>query len=197
MRWPALTLVAVAVPGQMATAQLAGLPAVAGLDAFVAGSLLYALLGTNRHLSVGADSTIAPLLATGVASVAAAGASGYGTVMAVTALLVGGLLVAAGLCRLGWISELLSTPVITGVLAGIAVEIVVRQIPVILGVSGGGTTTIDRIRQVTGQLSHVNGWSVGIDGHDGQDQRGQRPRQPVADALGRGDDGQDPDGDAH
>ena len=88
-----LTLVAVALPGQMATAQLANLPAVAGLYAFVAGSLMYALLGANRHLSVGADSTIAPLLATGVAAVAAAGTSGYGSVMAFTALLVGALLV--------------------------------------------------------------------------------------------------------
>jgi sulfate permease, SulP family len=157
-----LTLVAVAVPGQMATARLAGLPAVAGLYAFIAGSLVYALVGTNRHLSVGADSTIAPVLAVGVASVAAAGASGYGTVMAFTALLVGGLLVAVGLCRLGWISEFLSTPVITGVLAGIAVEIIIRQVPVILGVKSGGSTTIDQIRQVAGQLSHVNGWSVGI-----------------------------------
>src|SRR6202167_4836669 len=157
-----LTLVAVAVPGQMATARLTGLPAVAGLYAFVVGSLVYALLGTNRHLSVGADSTIAPVLATGVASLAVAGTSGYGTVMAFTALLVGGLLVAACLCRLGWISELLSTPVITGVLAGIAVEIIVRQIPVILGVNSGGATTVDRIREVAGQLSHINGWSVSI-----------------------------------
>ncbi len=82
--------------------------------------------------------------------------------IAFVALLVGGVLIAAGLFRLGWISEFLSTPVITGVLAGIAVEIVVRQIPVILGVSGGGTTTVDRIGQVAGQLGHINGWSVGI-----------------------------------
>jgi sulfate permease, SulP family len=157
-----LTLVAIAIPGQMATARLAGLPAVAGLYTFVAGSLVYAVAGTNRHLSVGADSTIAPLLATGVAAVAAAGTSGYVTVMAFTAVVVGALLVAAGLCRLGWISEFLSTPVITGVLAGIAVEIVVRQLPAILGVSGGGTTTIGQIRQVAGQLGHINGWSVGI-----------------------------------
>ncbi len=150
-----LTLVAVAVPGQMATARLAGLPAVVGLYAFVAGSLFYALLGTNRYLSVGADSTIAPVLATGVASLAVAGTAGYGAVMAFTALLVGGLLVAVGLCRLGWIPEFLSTPVITGVLAGIAVEIIVRQIPAILGVTPGGTTTVDRIREVAGQLSHV------------------------------------------
>lgn len=157
-----LTLVAVALPGQMATARLAGLPAVAGLYAFIAGSLVYALVGTNRHLSIGADSTIAPVLATGVASLAVAGTSGYAAVMAFTALLVGGLLVVAGLFRLGWISEFLSTPVITGVLAGIAVEIIVRQIPVILGVSSGATTTVGRIRQVAGQLSHINGWSVGI-----------------------------------
>lgn len=128
-----LGLVAVAVPGQMATAQLAGLPAVAGLYAFAAGALVYALLGPNRQLSVGADSTIAPVLATGVAAVAAGGTAGYGAVMALTAVLVGAVLIAVGVLHLGWISELLSTPVITGVLAGIAVETIVRQIPVIWG----------------------------------------------------------------
>ena len=158
-----LALVAVALPSQMATAQLANLPAVAGLYAFVAGSLLFAALGTNRYLSVGADSTIAPVLAVGVASAAAAaGTSGYATVMAFTALLVGALLVAVGLLRLGWVAEFLSTPVITGILAGIAVEIAVRQIPVILGVTGGGATTIGRIRAVASQASHINGWSAGI-----------------------------------
>jgi MFS superfamily sulfate permease-like transporter len=157
-----LTLVAVALPSQMATARLADLPAVAGLYAFVAGSLLFAVIGTNRRLSVGADSTIAPVLATGVASLAVVGTPGYATAMAFTAVLVGGLLVAVGLFRLGWISEFLSTPVIIGVLAGIAVEIAVRQLPVILGVPGGGSTTIGRVRLVIDQGSHVNGWSVGI-----------------------------------
>jgi sulfate permease, SulP family len=159
-----LALVAVALPAQMATAQLASLPAIAGLYAFIAGSLLYAAFGTNRHLSVGADSTIAPILAVGVAAAVAAapGTSSYGAVMAFTAVGVGALLVAAGILRLGWIAELLSTPVITGVLAGIAVEIAVRQIPVILGVRGEATTTIGRLRLVAGQVSHTNGWSVGI-----------------------------------
>ena len=157
-----LTLVAVVLPGQMATARLAGMPALAGLFAFVAGSLAYALLGTNRQLSVGADSTIAPVLATGVAAVAVAGSSGYGVAMAFTALLVGAALVAVGAFRLGWIAEFLSTPVITGVLAGIAVEIVVRQIPAILGVADGATTTIGEVRRLASQVSHINGWSAGI-----------------------------------
>ena len=131
-----LTLVAVALPSQMATARLADLPAVVGLYAFLAGSVLYAALGTDCHLSVGADSTIAPVLAAGVTTVAAAGTAGYATAMAFTALLVGALLVAVGLLRLGWIAEFLSTPVITGVLAGIAVSIVVRQVPIVLGLTG-------------------------------------------------------------
>lgn len=157
-----LTLVAVAVPSQMATARLADLPAVAGLYAFVAGSLLYALLGPNRHLSVGADSTIAPVLAAGVTSVAAVGTSQYATVMAFTAVLVGATLIAVGLFRLGWIAELLSTPVTTGVLAGIGVEIAVRQLPTILGVTGGGTSTIGRVRHAVDQAAHTNGWSLGV-----------------------------------
>jgi high affinity sulfate transporter 1 len=158
----ALTLVAVALPSQMATARLAGLPAVAGLYAFIGGSLLFAVLGTNRHLSVGADSTIAPVLATAAAAVAATGTVRYAATMAFTALLVGALLVAVGLLRLGWISEFLSTPVITGVLAGISVEIVVRQFPVILGVKGGGSTTLGRLRDLSGQIGRTNGWCVGI-----------------------------------
>jgi SulP family sulfate permease len=158
----ALTLVAVALPSQMATARLADLPAVVGLYAFMAGSLLYFLIGSNPHLSVGADSTIAPVLATAATAVAVVGTAHYATTMAFTALLVGALVIAVGLLRLGWVSEFLSTPVITGVLAGIAVEIVVRQLPVILGVKGGGTTTLGRLRVVWDQIGHTNGWTVGI-----------------------------------
>jgi sulfate permease, SulP family len=109
----ALTLVAVAVPAQMATARLADLPVMDGLYAFVAGSVLYSLIGTNRHLSVGADSTIAPALATAVGGVAAVGTLRFASLMAVSALIVGALLIAIGLLRLGWIAVLLSTPVIT------------------------------------------------------------------------------------
>jgi sulfate permease, SulP family len=157
-----LTLVAVAVPSQMATAHLANLPVVTGLYAFVAGSLLYAIIGKSPHLSVGADSTIAPVLAVGAASVAVVGSAGYTSAVAIATLLVGGVLLAIGLCRLGWIAEFLSTPVITGVLAGIAVEIMVRQLPTILGVTDTGTTTIGTIRQVFDHWRHTNLWAVGI-----------------------------------
>ena len=157
-----LTLVAIVVPEQMATARLAGTPTVAGLYAFVAGSLVFALLGRGRQISVGADSTIAPIIAAGVAGVAVVGTSQYTHLVSFLALMVGVLVLAVGLLRLGWISELFSTPVITGVLAGIAVEIVVRELPAILGLAGGGTTTIGRVTKVVDQLGHTNGWSVAI-----------------------------------
>lgn len=157
-----LTLVAIAVPEQMATARLAGMPAVTGLYAFIAGSLLFAVLGRSPVVSVGADSTIAPVLAAGAAGVVAVGSRGYPQVVSLLALMVGALVAGAGLLRLGWISEFLSTPVITGVLAGIAVDIGVRQLPAVLGVAGGGTTTLARLRTVAGQFGGISGWSVAI-----------------------------------
>jgi sulfate permease, SulP family len=157
-----LTLVAIAIPEQMATARLANMPTIAGLYAFVAGSLLFALLGRSPQMSVGADSTIAPIIAAGVAAVAVAGTPEYSHLVSFLALVVGALVVAVGLLRLGWIAELISTPVITGVLGGIAVEIVVRQLPAIFGLAGGGATTVGRVRDVLDQLGHINGWSVAI-----------------------------------
>jgi sulfate permease, SulP family len=164
--WPdvvaGLTLVAIAVPEQVATAKLAYMPAAAGLYAFIAGSLLFAVLGRSAQMSVGADSTIAPILAAGAAGLAVAGSPRYIHLVSFLTLMVGALVIASGLLRLGWISEFLSTPVITGVLAGIAVEIAVREIPAILGLPGGGTTLPGRIRKITEQIGHINGWSIAI-----------------------------------
>jgi sulfate permease, SulP family len=164
--WPdvvaGLTLVAIAVPEQIATAKLAYMPAAAGLYAFIAGSLLFAILGRSAQMSVGSDSTIAPILAAGVAGLAVAGTARYIHLISFLTLMAGGVVIASGLLRLGWISEFLSTPVITGVLAGIAVEIAVGQIPAILGLPGGGTTLPGRVRIITEQIGHANGWSIAI-----------------------------------
>ena len=157
-----LTLVAIAVPEQMATARLAGMPAVAGLDAFLAGAVLYALLGRNGRVSVGADSTIAPVLGSGVAALAAVGTARYGHLIALLAVMVGVLVGLSGLLRLGWVAKFLSAPVITGVLGGIAVEIVVKQLPGLLGITAGGESTVGRLRSVVDHLGRTNGWALGI-----------------------------------
>ncbi len=157
-----LTLVAIAIPEQMATAHLAGMPEVTGFYAFVAGSLLFALFGRHSLMSVGADSTIAPVFAAGVATLAVVGSSSYSHLVSATALMAGGLLVVAGLLRLGWIADFFPVPVLTGLLAGIGVDIFIKQLPTILGLPGGGTTNIGRLRTFVDQLSNINGWSLGI-----------------------------------
>ena len=129
-----LLLAAVALPAQLATARLVGMPPSVGLVAFILGSLGFAVFGSNRFLSCGADSTIATIFAGALAAIAAGGTLDYAEAAALLALLVGAILIGAALLRAGWIADLLSTPVITGFLAGIAVNIFVSQLPVILGV---------------------------------------------------------------
>lgn len=157
-----LTLVAIAVPEQMATAHLANMPAVTGLYAFVAGSLLCAVIGRHPQMSVGADSTIAPVFAAGVAAVVATGSPGYAHLVSATALVVGLMLLVVGGLRLGWVADFLPLPVVTGLLAGIGVQILLHQLPTVLGLPGGGTTAVGRVRAVVDQFGHLNGWALGI-----------------------------------
>src|SRR5271157_1299818 len=89
-----LMLAAIAIPGQLATARLAGMPPQTGLYAFAAGSLAFAAFGANRFMSVAADSTIAPIFAGGLASIAVAGSADYTEMATLLALMVGLILVA-------------------------------------------------------------------------------------------------------
>jgi MFS superfamily sulfate permease-like transporter len=129
-----LALAAVALPAQLATARLVGVPPSVGLVAFIGGTIGFALFGSNRFLSVGSDSTIATIFAGGLATIAADGGLNYPEAAAMLALLVGAILIGAAVLRAGWIADLLSGPVITGFLAGIAVHIIISQLPVILNV---------------------------------------------------------------
>jgi SulP family sulfate permease len=158
----ALALLVIVIPEQLATSRLAGMPPVTGFYAFVAGSVLFAVFGTNPHLSVGADSTIAPLFAVGVGHLAATGSARYVDLVGILAVMVGAIVALVGILRLGWIAEFMSVPIITGFLAGVAVIIVVHQLPDLLGLPGGSGSTVHRMQGVVSHLSQVNGWSLAI-----------------------------------
>ena len=158
----AVTLLAIAIPEQLATSRLAGMPPITGLYAFIAGTVLFALLGTNRQLSVGADSTIAPLFAVGIARLAPTGSPRYVDLVGILAVMVGALVALVGLLRLGWIAEFLSAPIITGFLAGVAVIIVVHQLPDLFGLQTTSGATLHRIGVVAAHLGDTNGWALGI-----------------------------------
>ena len=157
-----ITLAAIAIPEQMATARLGGFAPEIGFFAFVAGSLAFALFGANRHLSVGADSTITPLFAGGLALIATAGSPHYLALAAMLALMVGLLVSLSGILRLGWIADLLSVPVTTGFLAGISVHIIVSQLPGLLGLPPESGETLRRVGEIAAKLHLTNPWSLAL-----------------------------------
>ena len=158
----AMTLAAIAIPEQLATARLVGMPPMSGLFAFAAGSLAFAAFGANRFMSVGADSTIAPIMAGALAVMATAGTAHYSGMAAVLALLIGGVLLVAGLLRIGWLADLLSIPVTTGFLAGISVHIIVGQLPLLMGIDAPHGHLITRLTEILHQLPNANLYPVVI-----------------------------------
>jgi sulfate permease, SulP family len=157
-----LTLVAIAIPEQLATSRLGGFSPQIGFFAFLAGSLAFALFGSNRFLSSGADSTITPIFAGGLALLAVSGSPDYVALAGVLALLVGLVLVVGGIFRLGWIADLLSIPVTVGFLAGISVHILISQLPGILGLPTPAGPMLQRLATLAGQLSQTNPFTLCI-----------------------------------
>ena len=157
-----LTLAAIAIPEQMATARLGGFSPQIGFFAFIAGSIGFAMFGSNRFLSCGANSTIMPIFAAGLALLATSGSPDYQALAQALALMVGLILVVGSLFRLGWIANLLSTPVMVGFLAGISVHILVSQMPGVLGLRTPDGPMLDRIAALARQLGETNWFTAGI-----------------------------------
>ncbi len=157
-----LTLVAIAIPEQLATARLGGFSPQIGFFAFLAGSLAFALFGSNRFLSSGADSTITPIFAGGLALLATTGSPDYVALAGALALMVGLVLVIGGIFRLGWIADLLSIPVTVGFLAGISLHILISQLPAILGLPTPGGPMLQRLATLAEQLPQANLFTLAI-----------------------------------
>jgi MFS superfamily sulfate permease-like transporter len=157
-----VALLAIAIPEQLATSQLAGVPAFFALIAFITATLVFILIGSNPIVSVGADSTIAPLFAVALVRLAPEASSTYMELVAATALVTGIFVLAIGVLRLGWLADFLSLPIVTGFLAGIGLIIIAHQLPHALGIPGGGNSFIQRVQVMSHQLGAINGWSVAI-----------------------------------
>jgi MFS superfamily sulfate permease-like transporter len=159
-----LTLAAIAIPEQMATARLGGLPPQFGFFAFIAASLAFLVFGSSRFMSVGADSTIAPIFSGGLVLIVSAGSPQYPVLAAALALMVGAIIVVSGLGKMGWVADLLSVPVTTGFLAGIAVHIIASQAPAALGVAGVGGNLIQQFAGLWRAAPQANLYAVAIAG---------------------------------
>jgi MFS superfamily sulfate permease-like transporter len=157
-----MMLAAIAIPEQLATAKLAGFPVEAGLYAFAAGTIAFAVLGTSRFVSVGADSTTAPIFAASLGALAAFGGAAYHGLAAALALCVGAILIVVGFGRAGWIADLLSIPVTMGILAGISVHIIVGQLPSLLGIADPSGPLLLRLVDIAMHLDRTNPFACAL-----------------------------------
>lgn len=150
-----LALSALLVPQGMAYAQLAGLPAVTGLYTTVMGLLAYALFGPSRILVLGPDSALGPLIAAVIIPIAGSGGDPAQAIAiaGVLAILMGVICLAAGLARLGTVAELLSKPVRIGYLNGIAIVVLVSQLPSLFGFPVDATSTLGALVEVGGGIA--------------------------------------------
>jgi sulfate permease, SulP family len=155
-------LAAIAIPGQMATARLGGFSPEIGFFAFIAGSVAVAIFAANRFLAAGADSTITPIFSSGLLGWAAIGTPGYADLAAVLALMVGVILIVGGWARVGWIADLLSVPVTDGFLAGIAIQIIVLQLPGVLGIAAPAGSLTHRAIEIAASLDRTNLYCLAI-----------------------------------
>ena len=155
-----ITLLAIAIPEQLATSQLAGVPAFTAMIAFITASLVFFVIGSNPIVSVGADSTIAPLFAVALLRLAPASSPEYMELVAATAVVAGIIVMGIGLLKLGWLADFLSLPIVAGFMAGIGVIIITHQLPRVLGVPSGGESFISRLQWISHQFGHLSSWSI-------------------------------------
>jgi SulP family sulfate permease len=153
-----LTLWGLVVPEGMAYAGVAGLPPQFGLYTLVASLLVYALFGTSRHLSVGATSATAALIASTVIALGASTAdmATYQAYAIALVLVIGAIFLVAGLARLGWITQFLSKPVMDGFVTGLAIFVAVGQLNKLFGVEKGEGNVFEKFFAVIQQLPEAN-----------------------------------------
>src|SRR4051812_44663993 len=147
-----LTVWAVLVPEALAYATIAGVSPVVGLYAAPGALLLYAAFGSSRHLVVGPMSATAALSAGIIGEFAAQSASGYAALTAGLAVATGICGVIAGLARLGFVANLISEPVLKGFVIGLALTIIVGQLPALFGIDKGSGDFFEKLWDVVTKL---------------------------------------------
>jgi high affinity sulfate transporter 1 len=142
-----VVLAAILVPQGMAYAQLAGLPAVTGLYTTIACLVGYAAFGPSRVLVLGPDSSISPLILAAITPLLAGGSPATAIALAgMLAVLVGLTEIGLGIGKLGFVADLLSKEVQVGYMNGLAITIIVGQLPKLFGFSTNADSFLKEIR---------------------------------------------------
>src|SRR3954471_2716362 len=135
-----LVLTALLVPQGMAYAELAGLPAITGLYTSILCLIAYAIFGPSKILVLGPDSSLGPMIAATLIPIIGSHGDPQRAIALASALalMVGAIVTLAGIAHLGFIADLISKPTILGYMNGLALTILVSQLPKLFGFSVKG-----------------------------------------------------------
>ncbi len=151
-----LVVAVLVIPQSLAYALLAGLPPQAGLYVSIFPVIAYALLGSSMTQSVGPVAITAIMTFSLLSPLAVPGSSQYVVLAASLSLFSGILILASGLLRLGFLSQLLSRPVVSGFISGSAILIVISQIKSLLGLKVVGANTWQTLFSIAESLPRTN-----------------------------------------
>ena len=157
-----LTVWAVLVPEALAYATIAGVSPVVGLYAAPPALVFYAAFGSSRHLIVGPMSATAALSASTVAQFVAPGAGAFVAMTTALAIATGAVALVAGLARLGFLANFISEPVLKGFIVGLALTIIIGQVPSLLGIDKGSGDFFAKLWDVVTSLGTANGATVAV-----------------------------------
>jgi len=157
-----VTLAALAIPETMGYTRIAGMPVITGLYTILLPLAVFAVLGSSRHLVVGADSATAAILAAGLAGMATTGSTQYVALAGLVALLAALYLILARLVHLGFLADFLSRTVLIGFLTGVGIQVAAGQIGGMLGVPSGTGRTLQKLWGTLQNIGDTSGWTLAV-----------------------------------
>lgn len=155
-----IALAGLLVPEAMGYAGIAGLPPQAGLYATLFGLLGYAIFGSSRQLAVSPTSASSAILAATVAPLAATDPDKFMVLASAVTLVLGVLFLFAGILKLGFVSDFISKPVLKGFVFGVALSIVIKQLPKLLGIVPGKGHAYQQLLNTLRHIGEVNLWTL-------------------------------------
>jgi sulfate permease, SulP family len=158
-----ITIFAMLVPQGIAYAQLAGVAPVVGLYTAIGALVGYALFGSSQRLMIGPESTTALMVGTAVASVATVGnPARFAMLVTLMALLVGIIMLVAGLARFGFLADFVSKPILIGYITGVAIIMIVSQLGKLFGIPIKNENFILQIVELFTHLGQTRGLTLMI-----------------------------------
>jgi MFS superfamily sulfate permease-like transporter len=159
-----LSVAAIALPVGIAYSDLAGVPAVIGIYSAIFPLLAYALFGSSRQLMTGPDAATCIIVAASLGPLAGGDPRQYLALMVMLTLVTGVLYLIGGIARVGFIANFLSQPILAGYLNGIALIILIGQLPKLFGYTGTAGETFSRLVEFVDKLdqSHLPTLFLGL-----------------------------------